>query len=80
MSLTKKEEGIVSITSRMLLRLEESIEIPERGFNIVVGRHFFESREWMNIQRWTKEKKIKTYPISKKISFIMVRHLRRVWR
>jgi hypothetical protein len=29
-SQTRKEESIVSISSRMLLRLEESIKVPER--------------------------------------------------
>jgi hypothetical protein len=40
---TEKEEGIVGITGGMLLGLEESIKVPERRLDVLVGRHLFES-------------------------------------
>mmetsp|Transcript_36235 Transcript_36235/g.41276 ORF Transcript_36235/g.41276 Transcript_36235/m.41276 type:complete len:202 (+) Transcript_36235:402-1007(+) len=43
------EEGILSVSGRMLLRLEQSIEIPERVFYILVGGHFFETHFQQNI-------------------------------
>lgn len=36
---TRQEEGIMSITSWMLLRLEKTIKVPEARFNVVVRRH-----------------------------------------
>lgn len=40
---TLQEESIMSITCRMLLWLEESIEVPETGFSKAVGCHFLEA-------------------------------------
>ena len=37
------EESILSITSRVRLRLEESIEVPEGRLDELVGRHFIEA-------------------------------------
>lgn len=39
----RDEEGIVSVSGGMRLRLEEGIEIPERAFHITVSVHFFEA-------------------------------------
>ena len=39
-SRIRNKESIMSIPSRMLLRLKQSIEIPERVFDITVGGHF----------------------------------------
>jgi hypothetical protein len=45
------EEGIVGITCRMLLRLEQGIKVPEAALNIVVRRHFYlkNGLEWIQI-------------------------------
>jgi len=39
-SCTFYEESIMGITCWMVLRLKESIKVPERAFNKVVGWHF----------------------------------------
>lgn len=41
--VTFDKEGIMTISGWMLLRLEESIKVPERTLNIVVGWHFRKS-------------------------------------
>ena len=50
------------ITSRMLLRLEQRIKIPERAFNEVIGRHFGKSTKFvqlMTIQTPNNQMKLK---------------------
>lgn len=42
---TGDEESIVSVARGMLLRLEESVEVPERALYEVVRRHFRKSAE-----------------------------------
>lgn len=42
LSLTSQEERVVAIASWMLLRLEQSIKIPEGTLHVVVGRHLRE--------------------------------------
>jgi hypothetical protein len=39
----RDKKSVVSITSRMSLRLEQSIKIPKRTFNISVSLHFLEA-------------------------------------
>ncbi len=39
----RDEECIMSISGRMLLRLEEGVKVPEAALNKVVGRHLRES-------------------------------------
>ena len=48
--LTGNEESIVSVTRRVLLGLEESVEIPETALYEVIGWHLRESkiRKWQN--------------------------------
>jgi hypothetical protein len=38
-----EEEGVVHVSSRMTLRLEKSVEIPERALNESIGRHLVEA-------------------------------------
>mmetsp|Transcript_1816 Transcript_1816/g.2637 ORF Transcript_1816/g.2637 Transcript_1816/m.2637 type:complete len:231 (-) Transcript_1816:248-940(-) len=38
-----EEEGVVSVPCGMLLRLEESVEIPETGLDVVVCGHFLKA-------------------------------------
>ena len=40
---TRKEEGIVGVAGRVLLRLEEGVEIPEAALNEVVCWHLLET-------------------------------------
>ena len=39
----RDEEGVVGVTGRMRLRLEERIEVPEGAFHISVGVHLFKA-------------------------------------
>ena len=43
--LTGQEEGVVLVSGRMLLRLEQGVEVPEGAFYEVVGRHLAEAAE-----------------------------------
>lgn len=76
MDHTFKEESVVGITGRMLLGLEESIKVPERRLDVLVGGHLLETNQldeqgisitltfsWVN----EKNNKKTTYPSSKKI-------------
>ena len=45
----RNEECVVSVSSRMSLRLEQCIEIPERAFNISIGFHLLESHLSQNL-------------------------------
>lgn len=38
-----EEEGIMGFSSGVRLRLEKSIEVPERGFDIPLGGHLVET-------------------------------------
>ena len=40
---TFKEESVVGVPSRVLLRLEESIKVPEGALNEVIGGHLWKS-------------------------------------
>ena len=39
----RNEESVVGIPSRVLLRLKQSVGIPERLFDEIVGQHFSEA-------------------------------------
>lgn len=39
---TSQEEGVMLVTCRVLLGLEECVEVPEGALNVVVGRHLGE--------------------------------------
>lgn len=45
------KESIMSISGRMSLRLEKSVKVPERGFNITIGFHFFKSHLSENLNK-----------------------------
>jgi hypothetical protein len=62
----------------MLLRLEERIEVPERRLNVVVGWHLLEAAKKTSVSERIEKAGEGPHPISRKISFIIVRHLRRV--
>lgn len=47
--LTSQEESIMGVTCRMLLRLEECIEIPERALDIAISRHLGETHLEENV-------------------------------
>lgn len=40
----RDEERVVRVSSRVLLRLEERVEVPEAVLDVVVCRHFCESK------------------------------------
>jgi hypothetical protein len=42
-ALTCEEESVVRVARRVLLRLEQRIEIPEAALHIVVGGHLLET-------------------------------------
>ena len=42
---TFKEECVMGVPGRVLLRLEESIKVPERTLNKVIGRHLRKSAD-----------------------------------
>ena len=84
--LTTDEESVVGVARRMLLRLEERIEVPETTLNKPVGGHLTEA------ERKQKRRYIKcscmcgqlrtqnTDPISRRICRNCVRTLRSGWR
>ena len=37
---TFDEEGVLDVPGRMLLRLEQSVEIPEGTLDVIIGWHF----------------------------------------
>lgn len=43
--LTGQEEGVVLVSGRVLLGLEQGVKVPERAFYEVVGRHLCEAAE-----------------------------------
>ena len=45
------EESIMSVSGWMGLRLEKSIKVPERWFNITIGFHFLESHLCENLNK-----------------------------
>jgi hypothetical protein len=40
---TSDEKSVVSVASRMLLRLKESVKVPERGFDPTIGAHLLKA-------------------------------------
>lgn len=44
-----QEERVVSITSRMLLRLEQGVKVPERTFHVTIRWHFGEAHREENL-------------------------------
>ena len=38
-----EEEGVVCVAGRMLLRLEQRVEVPEAALHVVVGRHLLKA-------------------------------------
>ena len=44
-TLTGHEEGVVLVSGRMLLRLEQGVKVPEGTLNEVVGGHLAEAEE-----------------------------------
>ncbi len=42
---TRQEEGVVLVSGRVLLGLEQGVEVPERALYEVVGRHLCEATE-----------------------------------
>lgn len=49
---TREEKSIMSITSRMLLRLEKSVKIPERALYKIISRHFSEAKNKINLENF----------------------------
>lgn len=51
--LTRQEESVVLIAGRVLLRLEQRVEVPEGALDEVVGGHFsepaVEGHAWMTV-------------------------------
>ena len=47
-SRTWQEEGVVGVSSGVLLWLEEGVEIPERTFYEIIGWHFCETKQSHN--------------------------------
>lgn len=45
LGLTGQEEGVMLISGRVLLRLEQGVKVPEGTFYEVVGRHLSETTE-----------------------------------
>lgn len=43
--LTRQKEGVMLVSGRMLLRLEQGVKVPEGAFYEVVGWHFSETTE-----------------------------------
>lgn len=45
LGLTGQEEGVVLVSGRVLLGLEQRVEVPKRAFYEVVGRHLSEATD-----------------------------------
>lgn len=45
MTRTRQEEGVVLVSGRVLLGLEQGVKVPEGAFYEVVGRHLCETTE-----------------------------------
>lgn len=45
------KESIMSVSGRMGLRLEKSVKVPKRGFNITISFHLLESHFSENLNK-----------------------------
>ena len=41
--LTGDKKGVMRVSGRVLLRLEQRVEVPEAGLHVVVGRHLLKA-------------------------------------
>lgn len=52
MTPTGQEEGVVLVSGRVLLGLEQGVEVPEGALYEVVGRHLCEAAESRELILW----------------------------
>ena len=59
--LTGQEEGVVRISRRMLLWLEEGVKIPEAALHVIVGGHLLEAHLDENLPELTAHLKTQAW-------------------